>query len=99
MLSLDGVLLLEPGEVAELVRAAWRCVPDGPAQHPRDLFLAAVADALERAAGLDGGEPVGLAVLACSESSARAAPRPESSAPEAPPAPARQSPARPPLSA
>ena len=84
MRSLDGFLLLEPGEVAELAGAARRCVPDGLAQHPRDLFLAAVADALERAAGLDGGEPVGLAVAAC----------PGSSVPEAPPAPAQPAPAR-----
>ena len=79
MRSLDGFLLLEPGEVAELALAARRCVPDGPAQHPRDLFLAAVADALEHAAGLRGGEPVGLAIRACLESSV----------PEVPPVPVR----------
>ncbi len=42
---------LEPGEVAELARAARAAVPTGPPTHPRALYLAAVAQALEDLVG------------------------------------------------
>ena len=42
---------LEPGEVAELARAARAAVPTGPPTHPRALYLAAVALVLEDLVG------------------------------------------------
>ena len=41
-----GFIYLEPGEVAALAALARQAVPTGPATHPRELMLAAVADAL-----------------------------------------------------
>ncbi len=57
MKRLPNAIELEPGEVAELVRAARASVPDGVASHPRDLYLAAVAEALEELVGGPRGAP------------------------------------------
>lgn len=57
MKRLPNGIELEPGEVAELVRAARASVPDGVPAHPRDLYLAAVADALEELVGGPWGAP------------------------------------------
>lgn len=57
MKRLPNGIELEPGEVAELVRAARAAVPDGLPTHPRDLYLAAVAEALEELVGGPRGAP------------------------------------------
>ena len=54
MLRMTNGLYLEPGEVAVLVDAARRAVPTGPARHPRELMLAAAADALAEVVEGDG---------------------------------------------
>ncbi len=51
MKRLPNGVQLEPGEVAELAKAARAAVPTGPPTHPRDLYLAAVAFALEDLVG------------------------------------------------
>ena len=51
MKRLRNGVQLEPGEVAELANAARAAVPTGPPTHPRDLYLAAVALALEDLVG------------------------------------------------
>lgn len=52
--SEQGVLYLEPGEVAALADALGRALPPGPPQHPGDLMLAALAHALPRLGGSQG---------------------------------------------
>lgn len=52
--SEQGALYLEPGEVAALADAIRQVLPLGPPQHPRDLMLAALAQALPRLGGTDG---------------------------------------------
>ena len=51
MKRLPNGVQLEPGEVAELANAARAAVSTGPPTHPRDLYLAAVALALEDLVG------------------------------------------------
>ena len=38
---------LEPGEIAVLAAVAARAVPSGPSQHPNDIMLQALSDALQ----------------------------------------------------
>ena len=43
----EGFAYLEPGEIAALAALARQAIPTGPATHPRELMLAAVADVLD----------------------------------------------------
>lgn len=65
--SARGVYL-EPGEIAILADLARQAVPSGPAQHPKDLMLAALAAALS-----DMPAAAGIVVLPASPAVAREA--------------------------